>query len=41
MDWDIVIGIETHIQLKTKSKQFSGASTAYGNEPNSWISYKC
>ena len=35
MDWDIVIGIETHIQLKTKSKQFSGASTAYGNEPNS------
>ena len=35
MDWDIVIGIETHVQLKTQSKQFSGASIAYGNEPNS------
>ena len=35
MDWDIVIGIETHVQLKTKTKQFSGASTSYGNEPNS------
>lgn len=35
MDWDIVIGIETHVQLRTNSKQFSGASTAYGSEPNS------
>ena len=35
MDWDIVIGIETHVQLKTKTKQFSGASTSFGNEPNS------
>jgi len=35
MDWDIVIGIETHVQLTTKTKQFSGASTKYGNEPNS------
>ena len=35
MDWDIVIGIETHVQLKTKSKQFSAASVAYGAEPNS------
>ena len=35
MDWDIVIGIETHVQLRTKSKQFSGASIEYGNEPNS------
>ena len=35
MDWDIVIGIETHVQLKTQSKQFSAASVAYGAEPNS------
>jgi len=35
VDWDIVIGIETHVQLKTKTKQFSGASTSFGNEPNS------
>lgn len=35
MDWDIVIGIETHVQLRTKSKQFSGASVAYGSESNS------
>ena len=35
MDWDIVIGIETHVQLKTQSKQFSAASIAYGAEPNS------
>ena len=35
MDWDIVIGIETHVQLKTKTKQFSGASVKYGSEPNS------
>jgi len=35
MDWDIVIGIETHVQLRTNTKQFSGASTKYGGEPNS------
>lgn len=35
MDWDIVIGIETHVQLKTNTKIFSGASTDFGNEPNS------
>lgn len=35
MDWDIVIGIETHVQLKTNSKIFSGASVKYGGEPNS------
>jgi aspartyl-tRNA(Asn)/glutamyl-tRNA(Gln) amidotransferase subunit B len=35
VDWDIVIGIETHVQLKTRTKQFSGASTSFGNEPNS------
>ena len=32
--WDLVIGLETHVQLKTQSKIFSGASTAFGAEPN-------
>jgi Asp-tRNA(Asn)/Glu-tRNA(Gln) amidotransferase B subunit len=34
MVWEIVIGLEIHAQLATKSKIFSGASTAYGAEPN-------
>ena len=34
MEWEIVIGIETHTQLKTNSKIFSGASTSFGKEPN-------
>jgi len=34
MEWEVVIGLEIHAQLKTKSKIFSGASTAYGAEPN-------
>lgn len=34
MAWEIVIGCEIHVQLATKSKIFSGASTAYGAEPN-------
>ncbi|NNC64002.1 MAG: Asp-tRNA(Asn)/Glu-tRNA(Gln) amidotransferase subunit GatB [Gammaproteobacteria bacterium] len=34
MDWEIVIGLEIHTQLATKSKIFSGASTAYGAPPN-------
>jgi len=32
--WEIVIGLEVHTQLSTSSKIFSGASTAYGAEPN-------
>ncbi|MDQ5904612.1 MAG: aspartyl-tRNA(Asn)/glutamyl-tRNA(Gln) amidotransferase subunit [Pseudomonadota bacterium] len=32
--WEVVIGIETHAQLSTQSKIFSGASTAFGAEPN-------
>ena len=34
MEWEAVIGLEIHAQLRTKSKIFSGASTAYGAEPN-------
>ena len=34
MQWEVVIGLETHVQLQTKSKIFSGASTAFGAEPN-------
>jgi aspartyl-tRNA(Asn)/glutamyl-tRNA(Gln) amidotransferase subunit B len=34
MKWEIVIGLETHAQLSTKSKMFSGASTAFGAAPN-------
>ncbi|SEP13048.1 Asp-tRNA(Asn)/Glu-tRNA(Gln) amidotransferase subunit GatB [Aquisalimonas asiatica] len=34
MEWETVIGLEIHAQLATRSKIFSGASTAYGAEPN-------
>ncbi len=34
MEWEVVIGIETHTQLKTSTKIFSGASIKYGAEPN-------
>ena len=34
MKWETVIGIETHAQLSTRSKIFSGASTAFGAPPN-------
>ena len=34
MAWEVVIGLEIHAQLATRSKIFSGASTAYGAEPN-------
>jgi aspartyl-tRNA(Asn)/glutamyl-tRNA(Gln) amidotransferase subunit B len=36
--WEIVVGIETHAQLLTKSKMFSGASTAFGAPPNTQAS---
>lgn len=35
MQWEAVIGLEVHVQLATQSKIFSGASTAFGAEPNS------
>ncbi len=34
MQWETVIGLEIHAQLATRSKIFSGASTAFGAEPN-------
>jgi len=34
MSWETVIGLEIHAQLATRSKIFSGASTAFGAEPN-------
>jgi aspartyl-tRNA(Asn)/glutamyl-tRNA(Gln) amidotransferase subunit B len=38
MQWEIVIGLEIHAQLATRSKIFSGASTQYGASPNSQAS---
>ena len=35
MTWEIVIGLECHVQLATRSKLFSGSSTAFGGGPNS------
>ncbi|MBU3736668.1 MAG: Asp-tRNA(Asn)/Glu-tRNA(Gln) amidotransferase subunit GatB, partial [Methylobacterium sp.] len=34
MQWEVVIGLETHVQLQTRTKIFSGASTAFGAAPN-------
>jgi len=38
MEWEVVIGLETHVQLSTASKIFSGASTAFGAAPNTQAS---
>ena len=38
MTWEVVIGMETHAQLATNSKIFSGASIAFGAEPNAQTS---
>jgi len=38
MKWEIVIGLETHAQLSTASKMFSGASSAFGAAPNTLAS---
>lgn len=39
MEWDTVIGLEVHAQLKTKSKLFSGAATHFGAAPNTQASF--
>src|SRR5919201_5670502 len=38
MTWETVIGLEVHAQLNTRSKIFSGASTAFGAAPNTQAS---
>lgn len=38
-DWEIIIGLEVHAQINTKSKLFSGASTEFGSEPNQNVSF--
>jgi aspartyl-tRNA(Asn)/glutamyl-tRNA(Gln) amidotransferase subunit B len=37
-EWEVVIGLEVHAQIVTKSKLFSGAATEFGAEPNSQVS---
>lgn len=37
-DWEVVIGLEVHAQVNSKSKLFSGSSTKFGAEPNSQVS---
>ena len=36
-DWEIVVGLEVHAQVKSKAKLFSGASTEFGAEPNAHV----
>ncbi|MEL7255684.1 MAG: Asp-tRNA(Asn)/Glu-tRNA(Gln) amidotransferase subunit GatB [Pseudomonadota bacterium] len=38
-DWELVIGMEVHAQVASNAKLFSGASTAFGAEPNSNVSF--
>jgi aspartyl-tRNA(Asn)/glutamyl-tRNA(Gln) amidotransferase subunit B len=37
-DWEVIIGLEIHAQVTSKAKLFSGASAAYGGEPNAHVS---
>ncbi|HLH92389.1 MAG TPA: Asp-tRNA(Asn)/Glu-tRNA(Gln) amidotransferase subunit GatB [Xanthobacteraceae bacterium] len=37
-DWEVVVGMEIHAQVTSRSKLFSGASTEFGGEPNSHVS---
>ena len=38
-DWELVIGMEVHAQVASNAKLFSGASTQFGNEPNSNVAF--
>ncbi|WP_297541999.1 Asp-tRNA(Asn)/Glu-tRNA(Gln) amidotransferase subunit GatB [Roseovarius sp.] len=38
-DWELVIGMEVHAQVASRSKLFSGASTQFGAEPNSNVAF--
>ncbi len=37
-DWEVIIGLEVHAQVKSQSKLFSGSSAEYGGEPNDHVS---
>src|SRR3954465_9598510 len=37
-DWEVIVGMEVHAQVTSQAKLFSGASTAFGGEPNSHVS---
>ena len=37
-EWEVVIGLEVHAQVVSKSKLFSGSATEFGAEPNSQVS---
>ena len=37
-DWEVIVGMEIHAQVQSKSKLFSGASTQFGGEPNNHVS---
>ena len=37
-DWEVIIGLEVHAQVASRSKLFSGSSTQFGGEPNSHVS---
>lgn len=40
-DWEAVIGIETHVELQTKSKMFCGCAVNFGAEPNTTVCPVC
>ena len=41
MEYEVVIGLETHVQLKTTTKMFCGCSTAFGASPNAHVCPVC
>ena len=41
MTWETIIGLETHVQLRTRSKMFCGCSTAFGAPPNTQVCPVC
>ena len=41
MSWEMVIGLETHVELNTKSKVFCTCETAFGAEPNTHVCPVC
>lgn len=41
MDYEVVIGLETHVQLKTRTKMFCGCGTSFGAAPNSHVCPVC